>query len=209
MSDTIKNNIIFFKEYNEEKYNKIISLCQLDYDLELLSYGSETEINNTSSNISGGQKARISLARCLYKDADLYLIDDPFANVDIKVGNKIFKETFCEYLKNKSRILITNDFENLSYVDKIIYMENGKIIYYGNYKEFNQKFGIKNLEENEDENNKYNEDEKNVRKFIRKYSLSKEEKNNDKESNIINENNDIKINLKIKVRLNMILIIIL
>ena len=185
MSDTIKNNIIFFKEYNEEKYNRIISLCQLDYDLELLSYGNDTEINSTSSNISGGQKARISLARCLYKDADLYLIDDPFANIDNKVGNKIFKEAFCEYLKNKARILITNDFENLSYVDTIIYMENGKIIFYGNYKEFSQKFGIKNLAENEDEKNQYNEEEKNVRKFIRKHSSSKEVKN------IENENNDL------------------
>ena len=67
-------------------------------------------------------------------------------------------------------------------------MENGKIIFNGNYKEFNQKFGIKNLPENEDENNRYNEEEKNVRKFIRKYSLSKNDKNNDNEDNTTNEN---------------------
>ena len=179
MSDTLRNNILFFKEFDQEKYNKIISICQLEHDLELLAYGDQTEINSTSSNVSGGQKARISLARCLYKDADLYLIDDPFASIDNKVGNRIFKETFCDYLKDKARILITNEMSNLSYVDKIIYMEKGKIIFSGNYKEFNDKFGIKNLIDNDNEN-EYNEEEKNVRNYIRKYSLMNDEENKDK-----------------------------
>ena len=108
MTDTLKNNILFFKDYEEDKYNKILSICQLEHDIELLPYGDETEINSSSANVSGGQKARISLARCLYKDADLYLIDDPFASIDNKVGNKIFKECFVDYLKNKARFLITN-----------------------------------------------------------------------------------------------------
>ena len=176
MSDTLKNNILFFKEFEENKYNKIISLCQLEPDIKLMAYGDKTEINSTSSNVSGGQKARISLARCLYKDADLYLIDDPFSSVDNKIGNKIFKEAFCEYLRDKSRILITNEMENLPYVDKIIYMEKGKIIFCGNFKEFNDKFGIKNLTEDENDDYKYNEEEINVRKFIRKHSFANEEK---------------------------------
>ena len=199
MSDTFRNNILFFNEFSKEKYKKIISICQLDYDLKLLAYGDQTEINSTSSNVSGGQKARISLARCLYKDADLYLIDDPFASIDNKIGNKIFKDAFCEYLKDKARILVTNEFENLSFVDKIIYMENGKIIFYGNYKEFNEKFGIKNLDENEDEKNNYNEEEKNVRKFIRKYSLSnKSDSNDENEKQNNKENANLNNNLNVK-----------
>ena len=186
MSDTLKNNILFFKELNNEKYNKVISICQLDHDLELLAYGDQTEINSTSSNVSGGQKARISLARCLYKDADLYLIDDPFASIDNKVGNKIFKEAFYDYLKNKTRILVTNELKNLSYVDRIIYMEKGKIIFNGNYKEFNDKFGTKDLKDND---NKYDEEEKSVRKFIRKYSSMNEE-DKDKEEIIDNKINE-------------------
>ena len=121
MSDTLKNNILFFKEYDQEKYLKIIKICQLEKDLELLPYGENTEINSTSSNVSGGQRARISLARTLYKEADLYLIDDPFSNIDNKVGTEIFKEVFCSFLKNKTRILITNEMVGLSQADKIIY----------------------------------------------------------------------------------------
>lgn len=163
MSDTLKNNILFFKEYDQEKYLKIIKICQLEKDLELLPYGENTEINSTSSNVSGGQRARISLARTLYKEADLYLIDDPFSNIDNKVGTEIFKEVFCSFLKNKTRILITNEMVGLSQADKIIYMEKGKIIFCGKYQEFHEKFDIQNLRnvnlESEDDN-KFNEEEK-------------------------------------------------
>ena len=194
ISDTLKNNILFFKPLDLEKYLKIIKICQLEKDLELLPYGEETEINSTSSNVSGGQRARISLARTLYKDADLYLIDDPFASIDNKVGTQIFKEVFCGFLKNKTRILITNEMEGLSHADKIIYMEKGKIIFCGKYEEFHEKFGIKNLHEenniNSDHENKYNEEEKNVRRFMRKYSAVKDEDNKE-HNNIINENNFI------------------
>ena len=200
LSDTIKNNILFFKEYDKKKYKKILSICQLDYDLELLSYGNNTEINSTSISVSGGQKARISLARCLYKDADLYLIDDPFSSIDNKIGKKIFKDAFCDYLKDKAKILVTNELENLSYVDKIVYMENGKIIFCGNYKSFQEKFGINNLSEDEDDKNKYNEEEKNVRKFIRKHSISSNKDENcvDENDKLKNESNKSLINLKDK-----------
>ena len=203
MSDTFKNNILFFKEYEPEKYKKIIELCQLDNDLELLAYGDETEINSTSSNVSGGQKARISLARCLYKDADLYLIDDPFSSIDNKVGNKIFKDVFCDYLKDKARILVTSELKNLSYVDKIIYMEKGKIIFTGNYKEFNDKYGISSLNKNENDDNKYDEEGKSVRKFIRKYShISEDEQNEENKNNKENMNESTKSLSRKKEKLN-------
>ena len=190
MSDKIRNNILFFKKFEPEKYRKVISICQLEHDLELMAYGDQTEINSTSSNVSGGQKARISLARCLYKEADLYLIDDPFSSIDNKVGNKIFKGAFCDYLKDKARILITNEMTNLSYVDKIIYMEKGKIIFSGNYKEFNDKFGTKNLVDFDNEN-KYDEQEKSVRNYIRKYSSMKDDENDDKKDENKNDINNM------------------
>ena len=200
MTDTFKNNILFFKQYNEQRYNKVISICQLEQDLKLLAYGDQTEINSTSSNVSGGQKARISLARCLYKDADLYLIDDPFASVDYKVGNKIFKEAFCDYLKDKTRILVTNELNNLSLVDKILYLEKGKIVFSGKYEEFKETFGIKNVLGNSDlEENNFNEEKRDVIKFIRKYSnvsnTNEDEKNNDiNKTNIDDEKSNIKEN---------------
>ena len=197
MSDTVRNNILFFKEMDLEKYNKIISICQLEHDLELLAYGDQTEINSVNANVSGGQKARISLARCLYKDADLYLIDDPFASIDNKVGNKIFKEVFCDYLKDKTRILVTNNFINLSYVDKIIYMEKGKMIFYGNYQEFTNKFGAQNLVEN-DNCDEFDEEEydkeKNETRANESISVNASNKSiNNKQEKFNFENNPLKL----------------
>ena len=173
MTDTVKNNIIFNNEFNEDKYREVVSVCELENDFNEFVNGDKTEINSTSANVSGGQKARISLARCLYKEADLYLLDDPLSSIDSKVGNKIFKKAFNRYLKNKARILITNELNNLSSVHKIIYMEKGKIIFTGSFNEFNKKFGVKNMEI--DENDKiYDEQAKKVRKFLRRNSSHKD-----------------------------------
>ncbi len=141
MNDTIKNNILFFNEMDNERYNNVIKVCQLLPDFESFPKKDENEISSSGGNLSGGQRARVSLARCLYKDADLYLLDDPLASIDAKVGNNIFKEAFVDYLKDKGRILITNELSNLSHVDKIIYMDKGNIIFNGDFKEFVKKFG--------------------------------------------------------------------
>jgi ATP-binding cassette subfamily C (CFTR/MRP) protein 4 len=171
MTDTVKNNIIFNNEFNEEKYNEIVSVCELENDFLEFSNGDKTEINSTSANVSGGQKARISLARCLYKDADLYLLDDPLASVDSKVGNKIFKKAFNKYLKNKARVLVTNELNNLSTVNKIIYMEQGRIIFTGSFNDFNKKYGVKDIEVDSDDDSKFDEQTNKIRKFIRKSSF--------------------------------------
>ena len=175
ITDTVKNNIIFNNEFDENKYREVVSASELENDFHEFANGDKTEINSTSANVSGGQKARISLARCLYKEADLYLLDDPLSSIDSKVGNKIFKKAFNKYLKGKARILITNELNNLSSVDKIIYMEKGKIIFSGSFNEFNKVFGAKDMEidEEEDDNYKYNEQAKNVRTFLRRNSSHK------------------------------------
>ena len=155
MEDTIKNNIILYNEFNEEKYNKIINICQLKKDLETFNKGDQTYINLSGNNISGGQKGRISLARCLYKDADLYLLDDPLANVDTEVSNKIFLNAFVEFLSNKCRILVTHEVNNLNFVDKIILMDKGYIKFIGSYNDFVSKFGenyVVDYDDYEDDN---------------------------------------------------------
>ena len=173
MTDTVKNNIIFNNEFDEKKYREVVSVCELENDFFDFANGDKTEINSTSANVSGGQKARISLARCLYKEADLYLLDDPLSSIDSKVGNKIFKKAFNKYLKNKARILVTNELNNLSTVDKIIYMEKGKIIFTGSFSEFNKTFGVKDMEVDEDDNRTYDEQAKKVRKYLRRNSSHK------------------------------------
>ena len=200
MTDTVKNNIIFNNPFDENKYDKIVSVCELENDFNQFPSGDKTEINSTNANVSGGQKARISLARCLYKDADLYLLDDPLSSVDSKVGNKIFQKAFVKYLKNKARILVTNELNNLSSVDKIVYMENKKIIFVGSFDEFNKTFGSKNMEieSNSDDNTKYDKQAIKVRQYLRRNSSHKnlvdleklEELKDDKKSEIHNISNN-------------------
>lgn len=144
-TDTIKNNILFYNKYDESKYNKIISVCQLEKDFDNLLEGDLTLINSSSASLSGGQKARIALARCLYKEADLYLFDDPFSSIDNKVSQAIFENLFCHYLKDKARILVTNDLSNLINVDKIIYMKKGSIVFTGSFEEYKKQYSTDNL----------------------------------------------------------------
>ena len=152
MTESIKNNIIFFNENDEKKYKEILSLCCLKNDFEKLSKGDETIVNSTCSNISEGQKVRISLARCLYKESDIYLIDDIFSPLDKTIRQKIFHNTICTFLKNKARIIVINEKSFLPFVDKIIYLEKGKISFFGNYEEF-KEFNKQIEGDNDNENN--------------------------------------------------------
>ena len=180
MTDTIKNNILFYDEYDEKKYNNIISLCQLETDFERLALGDKTLINSTNSNVSGGQKARITLARCLYKNVDIYIFDDPFSSIDNRVSQKIFEDAFCKYLNNKTRIFVTNEPMNLSKFDKIILMDKGKITFFGNYEEYKKKFSIKDNSENEISKN---DNSKNEEKDEKNTEIMWEEGNKSKERN--------------------------
>ena len=176
MTDTIKNNILFYDEYSEEKYNYIISLCQLKTDFDLLPLGDKTFINSTSSNVSEGQKAKITLARCLYRDSDIYLFDDPLSLIDNKTGQKIFEEVFCNYLKNKTRIFVMNRTVNLSKFNKIILMEKGKVSFYGNYEEYKKKFVIE--EEKDGTNKNHNSNNGNLKN---KFSVKGKDKMKEKD----------------------------
>lgn len=183
-TDTIKNNILFYNNYDPKKYQKIISLCQLDNDFENLVEKDETLINSSSTNVSGGQKARISLARCLYKEADIYLFDDPFSSIDNKVSEAIFKNSFCEYLKDKGRVLVTNDISKLSSVDKVVYFEKGSIIFTGTFEEYCQKYSSENLVPDEiikEENGKITTDSHDKSENIINNGLT--DRNDDKEDN--------------------------
>ena len=161
IEDTIKNNILLYNKFNNEKYNKIISACQLINDFEVLNKKDDYLINTGGMNLSGGQRIRISLGRCLYKESDIYLLDDPLAAIDTKVGSNIFKDAFVDFLNGKTRVLVTNEVSNLSYADKIILMDKGSIKFYGKYNEFISTFGKNYVVENENENKKLNDIENN------------------------------------------------
>lgn len=89
-SGTIRENILFGKPFDKERYKKSVKACALDKDLENFDNGDATEIGQRGLNMSGGQKQRIQLARAVYSDADVYLLDDPFSAVDAHTAATLF-----------------------------------------------------------------------------------------------------------------------
>ena len=138
-NETIKNNILFFKEYNQEKYNKVLEVAQLNYDLSILESGDQTEIGEKGVNLSGGQKVRIALARALYSEADIYLLDDPISALDANIGKKIMKDCIINYLDKKTRIISTHALHYLKQMDKIVYLNKGRIQWVGSYSQLLQQ----------------------------------------------------------------------
>ncbi|KAK1436884.1 hypothetical protein QVD17_02668 [Tagetes erecta] len=132
-SGTIQDNILYGKPMDRTKYEKAIKACALDKDIEAFSHGDLTEIGQRGLNMSGGQKQRIQLARAVYNDADIYLLDDPFSAVDAHTAATLFNDCVMTCLEGKTVILVTHQVEFLSSVDDILVMQNGQITQSGNY----------------------------------------------------------------------------
>ena len=137
MSQTVKENILFGEPYDKERFNKVIEACCLDTDIALFKNGIDTIIGERGINVSGGQKARISLARAAYSNSDIYLLDDPLSALDQKVGKKIFEKCICKFLAPKCVILVTHQIQLLSNVQKIIIIEDGHILKKETFHELN------------------------------------------------------------------------
>lgn len=140
---TLRENILFGKEYDRKRYNRVIDACALRADIDILSAGDQTEIGEKGINLSGGQKQRISLARAVYSDADLYLLDDPLSAVDSHVGKHIFEEVVGPkgLLARKTRVLVTHGITFLPQTDNIYVMKLGEISENGTYQELLNKKG--------------------------------------------------------------------
>jgi ATP-binding cassette subfamily C (CFTR/MRP) protein 1 len=134
-SQSLKDNILFGSTFDKTRYQQVLSVTTLDEDLQQLVNGENTMIGEKGINLSGGQKLRVSLARGLYNDSDIYLLDDPLAAVDYKVGQHIFTHAICNYLSGKTRILVTNQVQYLHQADTIIVMKNGAILERGTFTE--------------------------------------------------------------------------
>ena len=107
MNETVRENILFGRvgPVDEERYQLALQVCSLSHDLKLLSHGDQTEIGERGITLSGGQKARVALARAVYHDADVYLLDDPLAAVDAHVGKDLFNKCIVnELLLGKSKV---------------------------------------------------------------------------------------------------------
>ncbi|KAJ1892488.1 hypothetical protein LPJ66_006310, partial [Kickxella alabastrina] len=130
MNATLRDNILFGHRFEQEFYDKVIDACALGPDLEMLPGGDTTEIGEKGINLSGGQKARVSLARAVYSRADVYILDDPLAAVDAHVGKHIFTHVLGPQglLKTRARILVTNAVQYLSNTDQIVMLSAGAIV---------------------------------------------------------------------------------
>lgn len=89
---TIRQNILFGETYMKKRYEQVIKVCALERDFEMLPYGDRTMIGDRGVTLSGGQRARVNLARAVYKDVDIYLLDDPLSAVDTHVAKKLFED---------------------------------------------------------------------------------------------------------------------
>lgn len=165
---SIKNNIIFIEDFDENRYRKVVDICALDRDLKQLPHGDETIVGERGISLSGGQKARISLARAIYKKADIYLLDDIFSAVDTVVGSSIFEDVIKKFLKvsfptlqfltaltitfiknqNSTCLLVTHQLQYLCDVKNIFVMEKGTVKPLQNSQEYFENF-MKNTKEKE------------------------------------------------------------
>ncbi|CCD27007.1 ATP-binding cassette glutathione S-conjugate transporter YCF1 NDAI_0J01150 [Naumovozyma dairenensis CBS 421] len=137
MNGTVKDNILFGHKYDAEFYEKTIKACALTIDLSVLVDGDQTLVGEKGISLSGGQKARLSLARAVYSRADTYLLDDPLAAVDEHVARHLIEHVLGPngLLHTKTKVLATNKVSVLSVADSVSLLENGEIVQQGSYDE--------------------------------------------------------------------------
>ena len=138
-SGTIRENILFGQPYDAPKYNRVIEACALTEDIQRFPDYDQTVVGERGEVLSGGQKARISLARAGYADADLYLLDDPLSAVDLKVGQHIFKACINDLLGDKTRVLTSHQEHYMKEADQVIMLYKGRVLEKGSFTELQEK----------------------------------------------------------------------
>ena len=142
-SGTLRENILFGQPYDEHRYTRIIKACALMEDIQQFPNGDQTTVGERGVVLSGGQRARVSLARAVYIDADLYLLDDPLSAVDFKVGQQIFEKCIKNLLGNKTRLLTTHQEQHMKEAHQVVVLYKGRVLGKGKFTELQEK-GILN-----------------------------------------------------------------
>uniref|UniRef100_A0A9J8CZ43 ATP-binding cassette sub-family C member 5 n=1 Tax=Cyprinus carpio carpio TaxID=630221 RepID=A0A9J8CZ43_CYPCA len=139
LNDSLRENILFGKQYIEEKYNAVLEACCLFPDIIELPYGDMTEIGERGANLSGGQRQRVSLARALYSERPVLLLDDPLSAVDTRVGSHLFHSAIRRAAKSRTVIFVTHQLQFLPECDEVVLMKDGQIAEHGTHVQLMEK----------------------------------------------------------------------
>ena len=144
-SGTIKENILFGQPLEESKYERIIDVCALKEDFKRLPDGDQTVVGERGEVLSGGQQARVSLARAVYADGDIYLLDDPLSAVDFKVGQHIFNKCIKDLLGDKVVVFASHQQQHMENADQVIVLYKGRVLDKGRFTELHDKGVISSI----------------------------------------------------------------
>ncbi|UYV65681.1 ABCC1 [Cordylochernes scorpioides] len=159
MNATLRDNILFFRPYDQFRYEATVRACALTHDFALLQDGDLTLYGDKGVNLSGGQRQRIGLARAVYQNADVYLLDDPFSAVDAQVSQHIFhhvlgpsgllrKKVRCRVATDRwtmsavqTRVVVTHQLVYLPHADKVVFLHAGRVQEAGTFSELLDRRG--------------------------------------------------------------------
>ncbi|XP_031550884.1 multidrug resistance-associated protein 4-like [Actinia tenebrosa] len=144
-SASIRDNIVFGRPFDESRYKRILEMCDLQKDIKCFPHEDLTIIGQRGVGLSGGQRARLSLARAVYSEADIFLLDDPLSAVDARVGQHIFDKCICGELSNRVRVLATHQVQYLPRADKIAVVREGAVLL-GTYSELSENGVVDTLQ---------------------------------------------------------------
>uniref|UniRef100_A0A0E0PUD6 ABC transporter C family member 13 n=2 Tax=Oryza rufipogon TaxID=4529 RepID=A0A0E0PUD6_ORYRU len=137
LSGSLRDNILLGEEFDPRRYKEVIHACTLDVDISAMVGGDMSHIGEKGLNLSGGQRARLALARALYHDSDVYLFDDVLSSVDSQVASYILEKAIMgPKMKRKTRILSTHNLQAISAADMIVVMANGLVKWFGTLDSF-------------------------------------------------------------------------
>ena len=153
---SLKDNVTFSTPYDAAKFDATLRACALDTDIKILPAGAETEIGERGINLSGGQKARVQLARAVYCGADIFLLDDPLSAVDTHVARRLMDECLLGVLRHTTRVLVTHQIQFLTHADRIVVVDDGKIVAQGKLDDVKDHIDLNMLHDVTDEEHAQN-----------------------------------------------------
>ncbi|XP_077981024.1 ATP-binding cassette sub-family C member 4-like [Glandiceps talaboti] len=180
-SGTLRDNITFGRDFDSEAYDLTLEACALTTDLVSFPRGDMTQVGERGINLSGGQKVRVALARAVYRDTDIYLLDDPLSAVDSTVGKHIMEKCICGLLRNKTCLLVTHQFQYLNKANKVLFVKDGEIVQTGNYEAVSPTGHITNL---------FSQNKLTVKDSITKIANNKHTKDTEAANNECDEKNE-------------------